>query len=79
MHTGVDDGRLVPIGNDADLPPGRREEDARSARFEFAVPEETWMPGRPGVRSIPSARHGGHAFRAERHRPCVPARRGHHL
>ncbi|CCK28174.1 peptidase S15 [Streptomyces davaonensis JCM 4913] len=50
MHTGVDAGRFVPLGSDADLPPDQREEDARSACFEFAVGEETWVLGRPGVR-----------------------------
>jgi hypothetical protein len=46
----VDAGRFVPSGNDADLPPDQREEDARSACFEFAVGEETWVLGRPRVR-----------------------------
>ncbi|MEX1654546.1 CocE/NonD family hydrolase [Streptomyces pseudovenezuelae] len=50
QHTGVDAGRFVPLGNDADLPPDQREEDARSACFEFAVGEETWVLGRPRVR-----------------------------
>ncbi|MFE3854665.1 CocE/NonD family hydrolase [Streptomyces griseorubiginosus] len=50
QHTGVDAGRFVPFGNDADLPPDQREEDARSACFEFAVGEETWVLGRPRVR-----------------------------
>ncbi|MFG2801681.1 CocE/NonD family hydrolase [Streptomyces pseudovenezuelae] len=50
QHTGVDAGRFVPVGNDADLPPDQREEDARSACFEFAVGEETWVLGRPRVR-----------------------------
>lgn len=50
MHTGVDAGRFVPIGNDADLPPDQREEDARSVCFEFGVTEETWALGRPAVR-----------------------------
>jgi putative CocE/NonD family hydrolase len=50
QHTGVDAGRFVPSGNDADLPPDQREEDARSACFEFAVGEETWVLGRPRVR-----------------------------
>ncbi|MFD8737729.1 CocE/NonD family hydrolase [Streptomyces sp. NPDC059618] len=49
QHTGVDAGRLVPFGDDADLPPDQREEDARSACFEFEVPEETWVLGRPRV------------------------------
>ncbi|MFC8362067.1 CocE/NonD family hydrolase [Streptomyces griseorubiginosus] len=50
QHTGVDAGRFVPLGNDADLPPDQREEDARSACFEFAVGAETWVLGRPRVR-----------------------------
>lgn len=50
MHTGVDAGRFFPIGNEADLPPDQREEDARSVCFDFAVGEETWVLGRPGVR-----------------------------
>jgi hypothetical protein len=50
QHTGVDAGRFSPFGNDADLPPDQREEDARSACFEFAVAEETWILGRPRVR-----------------------------
>ncbi|MFD4414388.1 MULTISPECIES: CocE/NonD family hydrolase [unclassified Streptomyces] len=50
QHTGVDAGRFTPFGNDADLPPDQREEDARSACFEFEVPEETWVLGRPQVR-----------------------------
>ncbi|MFF7169587.1 CocE/NonD family hydrolase [Streptomyces pseudovenezuelae] len=50
QHTGMDAGRFVPLGNDADLPPDQREEDARSACFEFAVGEETWVLGRPRVR-----------------------------
>ncbi|KKD05193.1 CocE/NonD family hydrolase [Streptomyces sp. WM6386] len=50
QHTGVDAGRFFPFGNDADLPPDQREEDARSACFEFAVGAETWVLGRPRVR-----------------------------
>ncbi|MFD5590449.1 CocE/NonD family hydrolase [Streptomyces griseorubiginosus] len=50
QHTGVDAGRFVPLGHDADLPPDQREEDARSACFEFAVGAETWVLGRPRVR-----------------------------
>lgn len=49
MHTGVDAGRFLPIGNDADLPPDQREEDARSVCFEFPVAEETWVLGRARV------------------------------
>ncbi|WP_426568965.1 CocE/NonD family hydrolase [Streptomyces canus] len=50
MHTGVDAGRLLPIGHKADLPPDQRAEDARSACFDFPVTEETWVLGRPRVR-----------------------------
>jgi putative CocE/NonD family hydrolase len=50
QHTGADAGRFFPLGNDADLPPDQREEDARSACFEFEVPEETRVLGRPRVR-----------------------------
>ncbi|MFI6339542.1 CocE/NonD family hydrolase [Streptomyces sp. NPDC050535] len=50
QHTGVDAGRFFPFGNDADLPPDQQEEDGRSACFEFEVPEETWVLGRPKVR-----------------------------
>ncbi|CAM5613942.1 hypothetical protein SALBM311S_12353 [Streptomyces alboniger] len=50
QHTGIDAGRFFPFGNDADLPPDQREEDARSVCFEFEVGEETWVLGRPAVR-----------------------------
>jgi predicted acyl esterase len=50
QHTGVDAGRFFPFGNDADLPPDQREEDARSVCFEFPVDEETRVLGRPRVR-----------------------------
>ncbi|WP_320775458.1 CocE/NonD family hydrolase [Streptomyces sp. CRN 30] len=50
QHTGVDAGRFFPFGNDADLPPDQREEDARSACFDFLAEEETWVLGRPRVR-----------------------------
>ncbi|MXM62384.1 CocE/NonD family hydrolase [Streptomyces sp. HUCO-GS316] len=50
QHTGVDAGRFLPLGEEADLPPDQREEDARSACFDFEVGEETWVLGRPGVR-----------------------------
>jgi hypothetical protein len=49
QHTGVDAGRLFPSGDDAGLPPDQREEDTRSACFEFEAPEETWVLGRPRV------------------------------
>ncbi|MFE9097917.1 CocE/NonD family hydrolase [Streptomyces sp. NPDC007264] len=50
LHTGLDAGRFVPRGGDADLPPDQREEDARSVCFEFGAEEETWVLGRPRVR-----------------------------
>jgi putative CocE/NonD family hydrolase len=37
MHTGLDAGRFFPFGNDSDLPPDQRDEDARSAAFDFPV------------------------------------------
>ncbi|MFF3321251.1 CocE/NonD family hydrolase [Streptomyces sp. NPDC002889] len=50
QHTGVDAGRLRPVGQDADLPPDQREEDARSACFEFPVGDEAIdILGRPQV------------------------------
>lgn len=36
-HTGLDAGRFFPFGNDADLPPDQRDEDAKSACFDFPV------------------------------------------
>nr|WSZ97769.1 CocE/NonD family hydrolase [Streptomyces sp. NBC_00857] len=36
-HTGLDAGRYFPFGNDADLPPDQRDEDAKSACFDFPV------------------------------------------
>ncbi|MFE9622451.1 CocE/NonD family hydrolase [Streptomyces sp. NPDC006527] len=50
MHTGVDAGRLLPFGHEADLPPDQRAEDARSTCFDFPVAEDTWVLGRPRVR-----------------------------
>ncbi|MFC5799435.1 CocE/NonD family hydrolase [Streptomyces formicae] len=50
QHTGVDAGSFVPAGGDADLPPDQREEDARSASFDFAVTGRTEILGRPRVR-----------------------------
>ncbi|MGW1102103.1 CocE/NonD family hydrolase [Streptomyces sp. NPDC002540] len=37
QQTGLDAGRFFPFGNDADLPPDQRDEDARSVSFEFPV------------------------------------------
>ncbi|MGW7267116.1 CocE/NonD family hydrolase [Streptomyces sp. NPDC054842] len=50
LHTGLDAGRFLPVGDDGDLPPDQRDEDAKSACFEFEVREETWVLGRPRVR-----------------------------
>ncbi|WP_455362282.1 CocE/NonD family hydrolase [Streptomyces sp. SYSU K21746] len=52
QHTGLDAGRFFPFGNDADLPPDQRDEDARSACFEFPVPPDSRIEilGRPRVR-----------------------------
>lgn len=50
QHTGLDAGRFVPCGDDGDLPPDQREEDGRSACFDFDVPQELWILGRPRVR-----------------------------
>ncbi|MGW2562793.1 CocE/NonD family hydrolase [Streptomyces sp. NPDC001514] len=49
QHTGLDAGRYLPSGGDADLPPDQRDEDARSASFEFAVPDRVEILGRPRV------------------------------
>ncbi|MEV0256440.1 CocE/NonD family hydrolase [Streptomyces sp. NPDC050732] len=48
-HTGLDAGRFFPFGNNADLPPDQRDEDAKSACFEFEVPSEVRILGRPRV------------------------------
>ncbi|MET9799217.1 CocE/NonD family hydrolase [Streptomyces sp. NPDC006368] len=53
QHTGLDAGRFVPSGNDADLPPDQRAEDAHSACFDFPVPPgggPIEILGRPRVR-----------------------------
>ncbi|MFE5509936.1 CocE/NonD family hydrolase [Streptomyces sp. NPDC056529] len=52
QQTGIDAGRFFPFGNDADLPPDQREEDAHSACFDFPVPEDgdpVEILGRPSV------------------------------
>ncbi|WP_369215992.1 CocE/NonD family hydrolase, partial [Streptomyces flavofungini] len=49
QRTGLDAGRFFPFGNDADLPPDQRDEDAKSACFEFEVDSEVRVLGRPGV------------------------------
>ncbi|MEU5895995.1 MULTISPECIES: CocE/NonD family hydrolase [Streptomyces] len=49
QHTGLDAGRYFPFGNDADLPPDQRDEDAKSACFEFEVPARVRILGRPKV------------------------------
>ncbi|MEU2667661.1 CocE/NonD family hydrolase [Streptomyces sp. NPDC007164] len=51
QQTGLDAGRFFPFGNDADLPPDQRDEDAKSVCFEFPVegaPIE--ILGRPRVK-----------------------------
>ncbi|MET7860465.1 CocE/NonD family hydrolase [Streptomyces sp. NPDC005318] len=51
QQTGLDAGRFVPIGNDADLPPDQRDEDAKSVSFEFPVENATIeILGRPKVK-----------------------------
>ncbi|WP_329118770.1 CocE/NonD family hydrolase [Streptomyces sp. NBC_01465] len=37
QNTGLDAGRFFPFGNDSDLPPDQRDEDAKSVCFEFPV------------------------------------------
>ncbi|MET9437719.1 CocE/NonD family hydrolase [Streptomyces sp. NPDC006551] len=52
QRTGLDAGRFLPFGDDADLPPDQRAEDAHSACFDFAVPEDggpVEILGRPRV------------------------------
>ncbi|MFD3474898.1 CocE/NonD family hydrolase [Streptomyces sp. NPDC058695] len=49
QQTGLDAGRFFPFGNDADLPPDQRDEDAKSACFEFEVPSDLQVLGRPQV------------------------------
>ncbi|NBE54251.1 peptidase S15, partial [Streptomyces sp. YC537] len=49
QQTGLDAGRFFPFGNDADLPPDQRDEDAKSVCFEFEVPDRLEILGRPGV------------------------------
>ncbi|WP_328865819.1 CocE/NonD family hydrolase [Streptomyces sp. NBC_00304] len=51
QQTGVDAGRFFPFGNDADLPPDQRDEDAKSVSFEFPVEDAPIeILGRPRVR-----------------------------
>ncbi|WP_327359176.1 CocE/NonD family hydrolase [Streptomyces sp. NBC_01304] len=49
QHTGLDAGRFFPFGNDGDLPPDQRDEDAKSVCFEFEVPDRVEILGRPRV------------------------------
>ncbi|MFE3142309.1 CocE/NonD family hydrolase [Streptomyces scopuliridis] len=50
-QTGLDAGRFFPFGNEADLPPDQRDEDAKSACFEFPVTGGLIeILGRPRVR-----------------------------
>jgi putative CocE/NonD family hydrolase len=51
QQTGLDAGRFVPFGNDADLPPDQRDEDAKSVSFEFPVVDAPLeILGRPRVK-----------------------------
>ena len=51
QQTGLDAGRFVPFGNDADLPPDQRDEDAKSVSFEFPVEDAPIeILGRPRVK-----------------------------
>ncbi|WP_103508394.1 CocE/NonD family hydrolase [Streptomyces sp. SM13] len=51
QQTGLDAGRFFPFGNDADLPPDQRDEDAKSVSFEFPVQEAPIeILGRPRVK-----------------------------
>ncbi|MFE5089605.1 CocE/NonD family hydrolase [Streptomyces sp. NPDC056638] len=51
QQTGLDAGRFFPFGNDADLPPDQRDEDAKSVCFEFPVEEAPIeILGRPRVK-----------------------------
>ncbi|MFC9004394.1 CocE/NonD family hydrolase [Streptomyces microflavus] len=51
QQTGLDAGRFFPFGNDADLPPDQRDEDAKSVSFEFPVEEAPIeILGRPRVK-----------------------------
>ncbi|WP_405685404.1 CocE/NonD family hydrolase [Streptomyces sp. NBC_00057] len=51
QQTGLDAGRFFPFGNDADLPPDQREEDAKSVCFEFPVEDAPIeILGRPRVK-----------------------------
>ncbi|WP_328537269.1 CocE/NonD family hydrolase [Streptomyces sp. NBC_00344] len=50
QHTGLDAGRFYPYGNDSDLPPDQRDEDAKSVCFEFPVRQTPIeILGRPSV------------------------------
>ncbi|MFF5975666.1 CocE/NonD family hydrolase [Streptomyces sp. NPDC012769] len=61
--TGLDAGALVPRGNDTDLPPDQRAEDAHAACFDFTVPADgpaIEILGRPSahLRLMPHAPTG---------------------
>ncbi|MEJ8636718.1 CocE/NonD family hydrolase [Streptomyces sp. MS2.AVA.5] len=61
QHTGLDAGRPVPTGNDADPPPDQRAEDAHSACFDFPVtdePVEILGRARVALRLRPDGPHG---------------------
>ncbi len=51
QQTGLDAGRFFPFGNEADLPPDQRDEDAKSVSFEFPVTDAPIeILGRPRVK-----------------------------
>ncbi|OON78496.1 CocE/NonD family hydrolase [Streptomyces tsukubensis] len=50
QQTGLDAGRFFPFGNDGDLPPDQRDEDAKSGCFDFEVPEDIEILGRAKVK-----------------------------
>ncbi|MFJ6749479.1 CocE/NonD family hydrolase [Streptomyces sp. NPDC091266] len=51
QQTGMDAGRYFPFGNDADLPPDQRDEDTKSASFDFPVEDgPIEILGRPLVK-----------------------------
>ncbi|MFE3326013.1 CocE/NonD family hydrolase [Streptomyces sp. NPDC059176] len=62
-HTGLDAGRFVPRGEDGDLPPDQRDEDAGSASFDFVLTQRLEILGRPRVRlRVRRDTAGGQAF-----------------
>ena len=63
QQTGLDAGRFFPFGNDADLPPDQRDEDAKSVCFEFPVEEAPDRDPRPPPGDAPAS---GWTYRAAR-------------